>query len=248
MVTKASLQLRIGTQLTMTPQLQQAIALLQLSTLDLRQEIQQALDANPMLEQEDEFGEQNVSEPQEAEWSESIPNELSVDSDWSDTYKDIGSLGGSSEGPDFERQAAGQSLHGHLLWQLAMTDFSPREYAIAESLIDALDGIGYLTQLLQKGKSVVTANKEVMAKHGPELLALAQEQGDVGLAEAPRRWIQCAVGVAETQGMLVVQQTPGLLNGKHRNAGGFGQLLHLFRCDGIAAGVSHDDYRFLGLA
>ena len=58
MVMKASLQLRIGTQLTMTPQLQQAIALLQLSTLDLRQEIQQALDANPMLEQEDEFGEQ----------------------------------------------------------------------------------------------------------------------------------------------------------------------------------------------
>ena len=138
MVMKASLQLRIGTQLTMTPQLQQAIALLQLSTLDLRQEIQQALDANPMLEQEDEFGEQAVSEPQEAEWSESIPNELSVDSDWSDTYQDIGSLGGNSEGPDFERQAAGQSLHGHLLWQLAMTDFSPREYAIAESLIDAL--------------------------------------------------------------------------------------------------------------
>ena len=96
MVMKASLQLRIGTQLTMTPQLQQAIALLQLSTLDLRQEIQQALDANPMLEQEDEFGEQAVSEPQEAEWSESIPNELSVDSDWSDTYQDIGSLGGSS--------------------------------------------------------------------------------------------------------------------------------------------------------
>ena len=106
MVMKASLQLRIGTQLTMTPQLQQAIALLQLSTLDLRQEIQQALDANPMLEQEDEFGEQAVSEPQEAEWSESIPNELSVDSDWSDTYQDIGSLGGSSEGPAFERQAA----------------------------------------------------------------------------------------------------------------------------------------------
>jgi len=148
MVMKASLQLRIGTQLTMTPQLQQAIALLQLSTLDLRQEIQQALDANPMLEQEDEFGEQAVSEPQEAEWSESIPNELSTDSDWSDTYQDLGSHGASSEGPDFERQAVGQSLHGHLLWQLAMTDFSPRDHAIAESLIDALDANGYLTQPL----------------------------------------------------------------------------------------------------
>ena len=89
MVMKASLQLRIGTQLTMTPQLQQAIALLQLSTLDLRQEIQQALDANPMLEQEDEFGEQAVSEPQEAEWSESIPNELSTDSDCVNTHQDL---------------------------------------------------------------------------------------------------------------------------------------------------------------
>ncbi|WGI26831.1 RNA polymerase factor sigma-54 [Halomonas alkaliantarctica] len=149
MAMKASLQLRIGTQLTMTPQLQQAIALLQLSTLDLRQEIQQALDANPMLEQEDEFSEQTVSEPKEEEWSESIPTELSVDSDWSDTYQDMGSQGGSSsEGPDFERQAAGQSLHGHLLWQLAMTDFSAREQLVAESLIDALDANGYLTQPL----------------------------------------------------------------------------------------------------
>ncbi|WP_172116310.1 RNA polymerase factor sigma-54 [Halomonas hibernica] len=147
MVMKASLQLRIGTQLTMTPQLQQAIALLQLSTLDLRQEIQQALDANPMLEQEDEFGEQATVETPGEEWSESIPEELSVDSDWSDTYQDMGSSG-SSEGPDFERQAAGQSLHGHLLWQLAMTDFTAREQLIAESLIDALDANGYLTQPL----------------------------------------------------------------------------------------------------
>lgn len=150
MVMKASLQLRIGTQLTMTPQLQQAIALLQLSTLDLRQEIQQALDANPMLEQEDEFSEseQATSEPEESEWADSIPKELSVDSDWSDTYQDTAGSSTSSEGPDFERQAAGQSLHGHLLWQLAMTDLSQREQLVAESLIDALDANGYLTQPL----------------------------------------------------------------------------------------------------
>jgi RNA polymerase sigma-54 factor len=151
MVMKASLQLRIGTQLTMTPQLQQAIALLQLSTLDLRQEIQQALDANPMLEQEDEFSEseQAASEPEESEWADSIPKELSVDSDWSDTYQDTAGSGStSSDGPDFERQAAGQSLHGHLLWQLAMTDLSQREQLVAESLIDALDANGYLTQPL----------------------------------------------------------------------------------------------------
>jgi RNA polymerase sigma-54 factor len=57
---KQSLQLKLGQQLTMTPQLQQAIRLLQLSTLDLQQEIQQALESNPMLElsEEEEYGEQ----------------------------------------------------------------------------------------------------------------------------------------------------------------------------------------------
>ena len=52
---KQSLQLKLGQQLTMTPQLQQAIRLLQLSTLDLQHEIQEALDSNPMLEVEDAF-------------------------------------------------------------------------------------------------------------------------------------------------------------------------------------------------
>ncbi|HJN96096.1 MAG TPA: RNA polymerase factor sigma-54, partial [Gammaproteobacteria bacterium] len=47
---KLSLQLKLGQQLTMTPQLQQAIRLLQLSTLGLQQEIHEALEANPMLE------------------------------------------------------------------------------------------------------------------------------------------------------------------------------------------------------
>jgi RNA polymerase sigma-54 factor len=51
---KQSLHLRLGQQLTMTPQLQQAIKLLQMSTLDLQQEIQQALDSNIMLEINDE--------------------------------------------------------------------------------------------------------------------------------------------------------------------------------------------------
>src|SRR5262245_61951665 len=57
---KLSLQLKLGQQLTMTPQLQQAIRLLQLSTLDLQQEIQEALESNPMLEIEEDF------EPSEA--------------------------------------------------------------------------------------------------------------------------------------------------------------------------------------
>ncbi|TDX30308.1 RNA polymerase RpoN-/SigL-like sigma 54 subunit [Modicisalibacter xianhensis] len=142
---KPTLQLRVGTQLTMTPQLQQAIQLLQLSTLDLRQEIQQALESNPMLELEEAFGETAVSEPTEDDWASEIPDELAVDSDWSDTYQDVASSGsGSDEGPDFERNAAGISLQGHLLWQLNMTDLPERSRLIAESLIDAVTPSGYL--------------------------------------------------------------------------------------------------------
>jgi RNA polymerase sigma-54 factor len=66
---KQSLQLKLGQQLTMTPQLQQAIRLLQLSTLDLQQEIQEALESNPMLEVEDSFDSPN-SDANGAEGSE----------------------------------------------------------------------------------------------------------------------------------------------------------------------------------
>ncbi|GAB2796194.1 RNA polymerase factor sigma-54 [Halomonas shantousis] len=150
MAMKPTLQLRVGTQLTMTPQLQQAIQLLQLSTLDLRQEIQQALEANPMLELDEAFGEQEVSEAPEDEWASDIPDELALDSEWSDTFQDAapaasGPAGSGEDGPDFDRNAAGTSLRDHLNWQLAMADFSPRDRAIAESLIDAVGSDGYLS-------------------------------------------------------------------------------------------------------
>jgi len=113
---KQSLQLKMGQSLTMTPQLQQAIRLLQLSTLDLQNEIQEALDSNPMLEVLEEppgqandeknatqnsiddtsslsNSEQNAKsetndEPQgETEWSQEIPEDLPVDTSWDDVYQ-----------------------------------------------------------------------------------------------------------------------------------------------------------------
>ncbi|WP_166255060.1 RNA polymerase factor sigma-54 [Marinobacter salicampi] len=71
---KASLQLKLGQSLTMTPQLQQAIRLLQLSTLDLQQEIQQALESNPMLETPEE-DEQNEAAQESAEDTPDLGNE-----------------------------------------------------------------------------------------------------------------------------------------------------------------------------
>ena len=114
---KQSLQLKIGQHLTMTPQLQQAIKLLQLSTLDLQQEIQQVLESNPMLDEgegiepesssnsdapkteqvdfsdNNDGGKESNSTPEtegptaDSDWQETIPDELPVDTQWDDVYQ-----------------------------------------------------------------------------------------------------------------------------------------------------------------
>jgi len=93
---KASLQLKMGQQLTMTPQLQQAIRLLQLSTLDLQQEIQGALDSNPLLEVEDEYenatdggdkSDNNDSDSHDDYKADSQSNDNS-DAEWNDDNTD----------------------------------------------------------------------------------------------------------------------------------------------------------------
>lgn len=111
---KQSLQLKVGQSLTMTPQLQQAIRLLQLSSLEMQVEIQQTLDSNPLLEldedQEDDLndGDQTVSadptsqtdaadaadaqadtdmdDVADSDWQDAIPDDLPVDSSWDDVY------------------------------------------------------------------------------------------------------------------------------------------------------------------
>ena len=110
---KPSLQLKLGQHLTMTPQLQQAIRLLQLSTLELQSEVQQALEENPMLEQDEEnfdtsLAAENDSLPSDKQGTASdndndsaaenedphldmennqeMPDELPVDANWEDTY------------------------------------------------------------------------------------------------------------------------------------------------------------------
>lgn len=157
---KHSLQLRLGQQLTMTPQLQQAIKLLQLSTLDLQQEIQQVLDSNMMLEViEDETTfrtddsqltttkvdttDQTTSEGSQSE----IPEELVLDANWEDVYDDVQVEFNNSNNETFEFEAQrGKSttLQDHLLWQLELTQFSDRDLEIAHTLIDSINAEGYL--------------------------------------------------------------------------------------------------------
>ena len=158
---KQSLQLRIGQNLTMTPQLQQAIKLLQMSTLDLQQEIQQALESNMMLElDEDDL---HSNEPREKKIDNSdqvtsegsqtdIPDELPVDVSWDDVYEISSTVGEEvGEQPDVtdSMRSSSQTVREHLRWQLEMLPISERDYAIAVSIIDAVNLDGYLDTDLQ---------------------------------------------------------------------------------------------------
>jgi len=175
---KQSIQLRMGQHLAMTPQLQQAIRLLQLSTVDLQAEIQEALDSNPLLEAEEDAG--AGGDNQQAEYDapsdtgdafeargaseemavdtplSNIPDELPVDSAWEDTFDNLplasiaSGPASSGDGPDFENQSgASETLQEHLLWQMRLTQFTERDMLIAEVLIDSIDEQGYLRATLE---------------------------------------------------------------------------------------------------
>ena len=162
---KPSIQLRLGQHLTMTPQLQQAIRLLQLSTLELTQEIQEVLESNLMLEAEegDETqvnGEESLEALAEQETagepelpgvenpSDEIPEELPVDASWEDQF-DMPTTAlaapAADESTDFlARESREETLQDYLRWQLNLTPFSDRDRQIAEVIIDGIDPDGYL--------------------------------------------------------------------------------------------------------
>ncbi len=155
---KQSLHLRLGQQLSMTPQLQQAIKLLQMSTLELQQEIQQALESNMMLEvNEDEQGAQGTEITPDKKTDNTdlltsqgsqtdMPDELPIDSSWDDVYEYAMESGSNSaETIEFESQRSKSStLQDHLLWQVELTSFSERDHAIAMAIIDSINEDGYL--------------------------------------------------------------------------------------------------------
>ena len=140
---KPSLQLKLGQSLTMTPQLQQAIRLLQLPVLDLHAEIQAALEENIMLEVEDLPDLPKASAETTAE-IETIKAEDQWQATAAERTQDSGWNGEGRPMSEFADES-GQTLREHLLWQLEMEHFSPREVVIGESIIDSINDDGYLT-------------------------------------------------------------------------------------------------------
>ena len=165
---KPSLQLKFSQQLTMTPQLQQAIKLLQLSTLDLQQEIQEALDSNPLLEVDDNSDNDTVEKSKldaeadaaatastdtsmdtnEALEKNELPDELPIDSTWDEYYSASSAPAPGPASNDDENVFQGETtdnIQDHLLWQMRLTPFSDIDRAIAIAIIDSIDESGYLT-------------------------------------------------------------------------------------------------------
>ena len=151
----------------MTPQLQQAIRLLQLSTLELQTEIQDALDSNMMLELDDggdeapDFPAEMPTETREdmpelelkddinsPELSADLTGDLPVDTAWDDVFDENISYSSSTSTGNtdyFKNQKPRETtLSGHLLWQLNLIPVSEADKAIAMTIIDELDQDGYL--------------------------------------------------------------------------------------------------------
>lgn len=165
---KPTLQLKISQQLTMTPQLQQAIRLLQLSQLELNSEIQELLESNPLLESAEDADnviekpaqdsseaktEEAATDVHEAMSQEQLNEDLPIDTAWDDIYTSGPSHKSAASGGDdrdFETfNSKAETLQDHLLWQLNLTPFSDEDQVIAQFLIESVDNDGYMRLDLQ---------------------------------------------------------------------------------------------------
>ncbi len=149
---KQALQLKVGQSLTMTPQLQQAIKLLQMSSLDLQQEITRVLEENPLLEREDEIEQgSESSEISKSEQETPVDSiEVAIETDWSDTNhfdlnRPMTRTASDDEYDSFEnRTSENLTLADHLLWQLNLMPLTERDMLIARVLVDSINSDGFL--------------------------------------------------------------------------------------------------------
>jgi RNA polymerase sigma-54 factor len=154
---KQSLQLKLGQSLTMTPQLQQAIRLLQMPTLELQQHISELLETNVMLEQEEPEDEVELTTSFTALEQTPIvdtyePVEIEVvDQPWADRPGTGSDAGRAEDDEERERDVAderGETLRDHLLDQLGLLGLAEEDLIVATAIVDALNDDGYLTETL----------------------------------------------------------------------------------------------------
>ncbi len=233
---KHSLQLKIGQHLTLTPQLQQSIRLLQLSTLELNQELEQMLQDNPMLELENENPEFIPNEtalngssdtpPVEPPPAESNSTTNSADSeertasldetDWTD----YSGSNADDEDSDFHQApGANSTLREHLLNQLLLTPLPPRIKGLAAALIEDVNEDGFLTQSLadiaeslrSQIEDLEDAELECALKHLQDMDPVGVGARDLGECLALQLYTLPADTPGREHALLIVQTHLNLL-------------------------------------
>ncbi len=149
---KAVLQTRLSQQLSLTPQLQQAIRLLQLSSQELLEEIQKGLETNPLLELHEE-AEEKIDLSTSYEKSVATINEdlIETRSDWQEANIAVTKRSHQIDDNYINEieDTSSYELHEHLMAQMQLTHFSETDHAIAVTLIDGINDDGYLDLSLE---------------------------------------------------------------------------------------------------
>jgi RNA polymerase sigma-54 factor len=191
---KPALQLKLGQQLTMTPQLQQAIRLLQLPVLELQAQVQEALESNVMLEAEEEEQidltslDQPAPQGEDAEdRPEATTEEAEVSVEMEDPWSESSTPSGEGRAPDDDDRPLefsderGRDLHQHLIWQLEVSRLDAREVWIGEAIVDALNDDGYLTESVADITRSLTADLPVGEDDVERVLAFVQSLDPTGV-------------------------------------------------------------------
>lgn len=184
---KQALQHRQSQQLVMTPQLQQSIRLLQLSTLEINQEVARLLDENPLLEREEEvaaqyLGATGAATSGTAEKSEREAEEQEAPRD-SEEWGEPSFSAGAQDDDERHGEVAAEmpTLREHLLWQLNISQIDARDKKIIGLLIDALDENGYLAQPLEEIAELLPSELDITLDDLETALAQLQHLDEPGL-------------------------------------------------------------------
>ena len=219
---RPALQLRLGQTLTMTPQLQQAIRLLQLPALELQQTVREALEQNVMLEADDdgegevplEAAEATLEAAPEINRAEAATEEAAQGDAAADVTEDAwdeGPTAATSDSPwsgDDRPQEfsddSGQTLQEHLSWQLGLARLGAREFAVGRAIIDAINDDGYLIDSLESVGAVLESELKVTQREIERVLAVVQAFDPAGVGA--RSVSECI----ELQLAQLAPDTPGV--------------------------------------
>lgn len=216
---KATLQTRLGQHLTLTPQLRQAIRLLQLSSVELEAEVAAALESNPLLDPAETIEAPVTGAPavtagdrdngDGGETAAAGDGETEPRLDFEDTpWPSSGAMHYEGDGED-RHAAVPEDLHAHLVWQLQLSHLSERDLAIGLALIDLIGDDGYLEGDLGAVQAALRPEVTADLDEIEAVLHLIQRFDPVGvgsrsLSECLR--VQLGLLAADTPGLELARQ------------------------------------------